>query len=67
MADLLDLSHDYTEQVQRSVRKNTVELDKCYLYQEEAVNTSLPIGIHFINFKRRFMRDVTTCNLATQV
>ncbi|WNO77508.1 DUF87 domain-containing protein [Streptococcus suis] len=67
MADSLEELNDYTEQVQRSVRKNTVELDKCYLYQEEALNTILPIGIPFINVKRRFMRDVTTSNLATQV
>ena len=56
----------YTEQVQRSVRKNTVELDTG-LYQEESLNTILPIGIPFINVKRRFMRDMTTSNLATQV
>ncbi len=67
MADSLEELNDYTEQVQRSVRKNTVELDKCYLYQEEALNTILPIGIPFINVKRRFMPDVTTSNLATQV
>ena len=67
MADSLEELNIYTEQVQRSVRKNTVELDKCYLYQEESLNTILPIGIPFINVKRRFMRDMTTSNLATQV
>lgn len=67
MADSLEELNNYTEQVQRSVRKNTVELDKCYLYQEEALNTILPIGVPFINVKRRFMRDMTTSNLATQV
>ncbi|NJJ27728.1 DUF87 domain-containing protein [Streptococcus anginosus] len=66
-ADSLEELNNYTEQVQRSVRKNTVELDKCYLYQEEALNTILPIGVPFINVKRRFMRDMTTSNLATQV
>ena len=34
MADSLEELNIYTEQVQRSVRKNTVELEKCYLYQE---------------------------------
>ncbi|HGD0539852.1 TPA: VirB4-like conjugal transfer ATPase, partial [Streptococcus agalactiae] len=67
LADSLEELNNHTEQVQRSVRKNTVELDKCYLYQEEALNTILPIGIPFINVKRRFMRDMTTSNLATQV
>lgn len=67
IADSLEELNNYTEQVQRSVRKNTVELDKCYLYQEEALNTILPIGVPFINVKRRFMRDMTTSNLATQV
>ncbi|NYK37251.1 hypothetical protein, partial [Salmonella enterica] len=56
MADSLEELNIYTEQVQRSVLKNTVELDKCYLYQEESLNTILPIGIPFINVKRRFMR-----------
>ncbi|WP_430595942.1 VirB4-like conjugal transfer ATPase, CD1110 family [Streptococcus gallolyticus] len=67
LADSLEELNNYTEQVQRSVRKNTIELDKCYLYQEEALNTILPIGVPFINVKRRFMRDMTTSNLATQV
>lgn len=67
IADSLEELNNYTEQVHRSVRKNTVELDKCYLYQEEALNTILPIGVPFINVKRRFMRDMTTSNLATQV
>lgn len=67
ISDSLEELNNYTEQVQRSVRKNTVELDKCYLYQEEALNTILPIGVPFINVKRRFMRDMTTSNLATQV
>lgn len=67
VADSLEELNNHTEQVQRSVRKNTVELDKCYLYQEEALNTILPIGVPFINVKRRFMRDMTTSNLATQV
>ncbi|MCQ9211701.1 AAA family ATPase [Streptococcus sp. O1] len=67
VADSLEELNNYTEQVQRSVRKNTVDLDKCYLYQEEALNTILPIGVPFINVKRRFMRDMTTSNLATQI
>lgn len=67
VADSLEELNNHTEQVQRSVRKNTVELDKCYLYQEEALNTILPIGLPFINVKRRFMRDMTTSNLATQI
>lgn len=67
VADTLEELNNYTEQVGRSVRKNTVDLDKCYLYQEEALNTILPIGVPFINIKRRFMRDMTTSNLATQV
>lgn len=67
VADSLEELNNHTEQVARSVRKNTVDLDKCYLYQEEALNTILPIGVPFINIKRRFMRDMTTSNLATQV
>ena len=62
MADSLEELNNYTEQVQRSVRKNTVELDKCYLYQEEALNTILPIGVPFINVKRRTTAMVYATN-----
>ncbi len=67
MADSLEELNNYTERVKRSVRKNTVDLEKLYLYQEEALNTILPIGKAFIDVKKRFMRDMTTANLATQV
>lgn len=66
-ADSLDQLNHYIERVNRSVRKNGVELSRLFLYQEEALNTVLPIGFPFVNVKRRFMRDLTTANLATQV
>lgn len=67
LIDSLEELNNYTERVKRSVRKNTVDLEKLYLYQEEALNTILPIGKAFIDVKKRFMRDMTTANLATQV
>ena len=66
-ATSLEELNNFTERVQRSVRKNTVDLEKLYLYQEEALNTILPIGKAFIDVKKQFMRDMTTSNLATQV
>ena len=38
-----------------------------YYFQEEALNTILPIGETFLDVKRDFMRDMTTANVATQI
>ncbi len=48
-------------------RQVGVDFQECYYYQEEGLNTILPIGHTFLNVKRRFIRDMTTANLATQV
>lgn len=61
-----DLRH-YAQKIKMALRKLQVDLDEVYHYQEEALNTILPIGETFLNVKRDFMRDMTTGNLVTQV
>ena len=56
-----------TDKVLTASRKVGVDFQECYYYQEEGLNTILPIGHTFLNVKRRFIRDMTTANLATQV
>lgn len=56
-----------TDKIQTASRKNGIEFEDCYYHQEEGLNTILPIGRNFLNAKRRFVRDMTTANLATQV
>ncbi|KXT75182.1 hypothetical protein STRDD10_00418 [Streptococcus sp. DD10] len=55
------------QKIKRAGRKLGVEFDDIYYYQEEALNTVLPIGECFLNVKKNFMRDMTTANVATQV
>lgn len=56
-----------TDKVLTAARKVGVDFQDCFYYQEEGMNTILPIGHTFLNVKRRFIRDMTTANLATQV
>lgn len=56
-----------TDKVLTAARKVGVNFQECFYYQEEGLNTILPIGHTFLNVKRRFIRDMTTANLATQV
>lgn len=56
-----------TDKVLTAARKVGVDFQECFYYQEEGLNTILPIGYTFLNVKRRFIRDMTTANLATQV
>lgn len=56
-----------TDKVLTAARKVGVDFQECFYYQEEGLNTILPIGHTFLNVKRRFIRDMTTLNLATQI
>lgn len=58
---------DYTSRVKQAGRKHVVEFEEIYYHQEEALNTMLPIGKTYLDVKRRFMRDMTTTNIATQI
>ena len=56
-----------TDKVLTAARKVGVNFQECFYYQEEGLNTILPIGHTFLNVKRRFIRDMTTANVATPV
>ena len=56
-----------TDKVLTAARKVGVNFQECFYYQEEGLNTILPIGHTFLNVKRCFIRDMTTANLATQI
>ncbi|MGT2906528.1 VirB4-like conjugal transfer ATPase, CD1110 family [Streptococcus dentiloxodontae] len=53
--------------VKTAGRRLGVTFEDCFYYQEDALNTMLPIGYPFLDVKDDFMRPFTTANLATQV
>ena len=57
----------HTDKIKAAGRKVGVIFDDCYYYQEEALNTILPIGRAFLDVKKDFMRPFTTANVATQI
>lgn len=56
-----------TTKVKSAGRAIGIRLEECYYYQEEGLNTNLPIGQPFLNVKQQLMRDMTTTNIATQI
>lgn len=66
-ADNEDELNQHTQKIKMAARKLQVDFEEVYHYQEEALNTILPIGETFLNVKRTFMRDMTTSNIVTQV
>lgn len=65
-----DSQEDFTlcvDRVKGAGRKLGVLFDSCYYYQEQALNTLLPIGHTFLDVKQDFIRPMTTANVATQV
>lgn len=66
-ADTAEELTDYTSRIKQAGRKHVIEFEETYYHQEEALNTVLPIGKTYLDVKRRFMRDMTTTNIATQV
>lgn len=68
------LVEDSREQLQIATREIKdiaqtwhVEFDDVYKWQEEALNTVLPIGKPFLDVERNYMRDMTTSNVVTQI
>lgn len=65
----LDLN---TSKIKRTARKLGARFEEIYYHQEEALNTILPIGEIYLDLKRnldikeKFMRPMTTDNVATQ-
>ncbi len=66
-ADSPEELSDYTSRIKQAGRKHVVEFEEVYYHQEDALNSVLPIGKPYIDMKRRFMRDMTTTNIATQI
>ena len=66
-ADTAEELADYTSRIKQAGRKHVIEFEETYYHQEEALNSLLPIGKTYIDVKRRFMRDMTTTNIATQI
>ncbi|MDN5469880.1 MAG: DUF87 domain-containing protein [Lactococcus raffinolactis] len=66
-ADTQEELKQHEEKIRSTGRKLQVEFENLYYFQEEALNTILPIGETFLNVKSDFMRDMTTANVATQI
>ncbi|HEL1652560.1 TPA: AAA family ATPase [Streptococcus suis] len=66
-ADSKEQLAQFEHKIQASVRKLQTEFSDVYAYQEEGLNTILPIGVTFLDIRQRFKRDMTTANLATQI
>ena len=66
-ANSLEQLKDYESQVKRAGNKLGVKFEDIEYYQEDALNTILPIGYNFLDLKQKFTRKMTTSNVATQV
>lgn len=68
---LVEESRDKLRQAVRDVKDQAqalgVEFDDIYQMQEEALNTILPIGKPYLDVQKKYMRDMTTSNIATQI
>lgn len=63
----LDQLKLYTEKIKAEGRRVGVDFEDCYYHQEAGLNTILPIGMPYLDVQKRFMRDMTTLNVATQI
>lgn len=66
-ADSEEELEDFTSRVKAAVRKHGAEFDVAFYQQENGLNSTLPIGIPFLEVKQNYMRDMTTSNIVTQV
>ena len=66
-ADSEEELEDFTERVKAAGRKHGAEFDVASYQQENGLNSTLPIGIPFLEVKQNYMRDMTTSNIVTQV
>lgn len=66
-ADSEDELVEMVNRIRQTGRKHVVEFEEVYYHQEEALNGMLPIGKNYLDVKRRFVRDMTTSNIATQI
>lgn len=54
-------------QIKRVGNKLGVRFETVYYYQEEALNTILPIGYNYLDVEQCFSRNMTSSNIAIQV
>ncbi|MDU1990213.1 MAG: DUF87 domain-containing protein, partial [Enterococcus faecalis] len=66
-ADSEEELEDFTSRVKAAGRKHGAEFDVASYQQENGLNSTLPIGIPFLEVKQNYMRDMTTSNIVTQV
>ena len=66
-ADSEEELEDFTGRVKAAGRKHGAEFDVASYQQENGLNSTLPIGIPFLEVKQNYMRDMTTSNIVTQV
>lgn len=66
-ADTEEELDDYTNRIKAVGRKHGAEFDVAAYQQENGLNSTLPIGIPYLEVKQNFMRDMTTSNIVTQV
>lgn len=66
-AETVEELRNHQKKVEQAGKAVGVRFEDLYYYQEEALNSILPIGEAFLDVKSRFMRDMTTDNLATQI
>ncbi|MFH6760883.1 VirB4-like conjugal transfer ATPase, CD1110 family [Streptococcus suis] len=67
MADSQEELKSNEDKVKAAGRKLGVVFDHCYYYQEQGLNTVLPLGYAYLDVKQDFMRPFTTANVATQI
>lgn len=56
-----------SQRLTAAARTLGVRFEDCFYYQEQGLNTMLPIGEPFLNVKQSYMRPLTTNNIATQI
>lgn len=66
-ADTLEKLNEMESMIARAGSKLGVKFEDIYYYQEEALNSVLPIGECFVDVKQKITRRMTTSNIATQV
>jgi len=65
--DSLEQLKDAKESLKDIAQAEDVLLEETYKYQEEALNTILPIGKPYLDVEQNYMRDMTTGNVAIQI
>ncbi|TYC48002.1 TraC-F-type conjugal transfer protein [Weissella muntiaci] len=65
--DTKDKLTDTIENIKDIGHEESVDFEETYQFQEEALNTILPIGKPYLDIERNYMRDMTTSNVAIEI